>query len=57
MVLEFVDVFKKFSGLPPYRAIEFAIDLILSTMPISQAPYRMGFRVRGSERPFTSIGI
>ena len=28
-------------GLPPDREIEFAIDLILGTTPISKAPYRM----------------
>ena len=28
-------------GLPPVREVEFAIDLIPATAPISKAPYRM----------------
>ena len=38
---EFPDVFKEISGLPPDRAVEFSIDTILGTVPISKAPYRM----------------
>src|ERR1043165_4650415 len=29
------------SELPPEREVEFAIDLILGTSPVSMAPYRM----------------
>lgn len=29
------------SGLPPVREIDFSIELLPGTMPISQAPYRM----------------
>ena len=38
---EFLEVFKEISGLPPDRAIEFSIDTIPGTVPISKAPYRM----------------
>ena len=39
---EFCDVFSEESSrLPPERVMEFAIDLILGTMPIARAPYRM----------------
>ncbi|WRX07829.1 Reverse transcriptase domain - like 4 [Theobroma cacao] len=41
-VKEFVDVFpEELLGLPPEREIEFCIDLILDTRPISIPPYRM----------------
>ena len=39
---EFIDVFPNESpGLPPYREIDFSIDLVPGTEPISMAPYRM----------------
>ena len=38
---EFSDVFEEISGLSPNRAVEFSIDTILGTVPISKAPYRM----------------
>ena len=39
---EFPDVFPEdLLGLPPDREVEFSIDLIPSTAPISKAPYRM----------------
>ena len=38
---EFPHVFKKVSGLPPDREIEFTIELVPGTTPISKAPYRM----------------
>ncbi|KAA0060864.1 retrotransposon protein, putative, Ty3-gypsy sub-class [Cucumis melo var. makuwa] len=39
---EFLDVFPDdLSGLPPDREIEFTIELLPGTTPISQAPYRM----------------
>ena len=42
MVCWFPDVFpEKLSGLPPSRKIEFSIDLVSDTRPISRAPYRM----------------
>lgn len=42
IVREFTDVFPKdLPGLPPDREIEFVIDLVLGTGPISIAPYRM----------------
>ena len=42
VVCEFPDVFPEdLPGLPPDRAIEFKIDLIPGTAPISRRPYRM----------------
>jgi hypothetical protein len=42
VVKEFPDVFPEdLPGLPPDREIEFSIDLLLGTTPISNAPYRM----------------
>ncbi|GKV40242.1 hypothetical protein SLEP1_g47911 [Rubroshorea leprosula] len=42
VVREFPDVFSEdLPGLPPNREVEFAIDLIPGTGPISKAPYRM----------------
>jgi hypothetical protein len=42
VVYEFLDVFPdEFLGLPPDREIEFAIELVPSTAPISKRPYRM----------------
>ena len=39
---EFPDVFPEdLSGLPPNREIEFSIDLLPGSNPISKAPYRM----------------
>ena len=41
-VSEFLDVFPdEISGMPPSREVEFTIDLIPGTAPISKAPYRM----------------
>lgn len=41
-ILEFPDVFSDdLTGLPLDREVEFAIELILSTAPISMALYRM----------------
>ncbi|CAL8993984.1 unnamed protein product [Prunus brigantina] len=40
VVREFPDVFPEdLPGLPPHREIEFTIELVLGTNPISQAPY------------------
>jgi len=42
IVREFPDVFPEdLSGLPPDREIEFSIDLLPGSSPISKAPYRM----------------
>ena len=39
---EFFDVFpKELPGLPPHREIEFCIDVVSDTAPISMPPYRM----------------
>ena len=42
IVCDFVDVFpEELMELPPVREVEFAIDVIPGTTPISIAPYRM----------------
>ncbi|KAA3466185.1 zf-CCHC domain-containing protein/RVP_2 domain-containing protein [Gossypium australe] len=42
VVYEYLDVFpEELLGLPPIREVEFAIDLIPGTSPISIAPYKM----------------
>ena len=42
VVCEFRDVFpEELPGLPPEREIEFCIDVVLGTDPISMPPYRM----------------
>nr|GEV74932.1 retrotransposon protein [Tanacetum cinerariifolium] len=42
IVQDFSDVFSKdFPGIPPEREVEFGIELILGTQPISKASYRM----------------
>ena len=42
VVREFPDVFpEELSGFPPVREIDFSIELLPRTMPISQSPYRM----------------
>ena len=42
VVSEFLDVFPdEILGMPPEREIDFAIDLVPGTRPISKAPYRM----------------
>ena len=42
VVQEFLDVFpEELTRLPPDRELEFTIDLIPGTTPISQTPYRM----------------
>ncbi|XP_057543813.1 uncharacterized protein LOC130823196 [Amaranthus tricolor] len=42
VVNEFVDVFPdEIPGMPPQREIDFTIDLVPGTGPISNAPYRM----------------
>ena len=38
---EFSEVFEKISELRPDKVVEFSIDTISSTVPISKAPYRM----------------
>ena len=39
---EFVDVFREVPGLPPKRELDFSIDLVSRSVPISKTPYRMG---------------
>nr|GEZ51048.1 transposon Ty3-G Gag-Pol polyprotein [Tanacetum cinerariifolium] len=42
VVRDFSDVFsEKLSGIPPEHEVEFGIELVLGTPPISKAPYRM----------------
>ena len=42
VVQEFPDIFPEdLPGMPPDRELEFAIDLVLGTTPISKRPYRM----------------
>lgn len=42
VVNEFLDVFpEEIPGMPPNRPINFTIDLVPGTTPISKAPYRM----------------
>jgi len=42
VVHEFEDVFPdEVPGLPPNREVEFSIDLVTGTSPVSMAPYRM----------------
>ncbi|KAJ8633073.1 hypothetical protein MRB53_026409 [Persea americana] len=42
IVCEFLDIFpKEIPGLPPVREIDFTIELLPGTAPISIAPYRM----------------
>jgi len=38
---EYQDVFQDIPGLPSVREIEFRIELLPGTIPISRAPYRM----------------
>ncbi|XP_040996102.1 uncharacterized protein LOC121242280 [Juglans microcarpa x Juglans regia] len=42
VVKDYAEVFPEdLSGLPPEREVEFAIELVPSTTPLSKAPYRM----------------
>ena len=41
IVQEFLEVFQEVPRLPPDRKIEFAIELLPGTSPISKAPYWM----------------
>src|SRR4051812_40715952 len=42
VVRDFPDIFpKELPGMPPDRCVEFIVDLILGTAPISRLPYRM----------------
>ena len=42
MVFEYEDIFlDELPGLPPYRDVDFTIELHPSTLPISMAPHRM----------------
>jgi hypothetical protein len=42
VVRDFLDIFpEELPGMPPYREVEFVIDLLPGTAPISKRPYRM----------------
>ncbi|KAM5550622.1 hypothetical protein ABKV19_027127, partial [Rosa sericea] len=41
VVSEYGDVFHEIPGLPPKRVMDFSIDVIPGTAPVSKAPYRM----------------
>ena len=42
VVYEFLNIFPEdLPGLPPARKIEFSIEVLPGTTPISKAPYRM----------------
>ena len=42
MICEYEDVFSdELPGLPPYRDVDFVIELHLGTLPISMTPHRM----------------
>jgi hypothetical protein len=42
VVRDFPDVFpKELPGMPPYKEVEFVIDPLPGTAPISKRPYRM----------------
>jgi hypothetical protein len=42
VVRDFLDVFpEELPGMPPDREVEFVIDLLPGTTPISKRPYRM----------------
>ena len=41
IVQDFEDVFRDISGLPPKREIDFCIELVPGTLPISKTPYQM----------------
>ncbi|KAI4321445.1 hypothetical protein MLD38_034825 [Melastoma candidum] len=44
VVRDYEDVFpEELPGLPPSREVDFVIDVVPGTEPISRAPYRMGF--------------
>ena len=41
IVQDFEDIFQEILGLPPKREINFCIELVPGTSPISKTPYRM----------------
>jgi hypothetical protein len=42
VVRDFLDIFpEELPGMPPNREVEFVIDLLARTAPISKRPYRM----------------
>ena len=42
IVRDFLDLFSdELSSIPPYREIDFSIELLLGTQPISKTPYRI----------------
>ena len=55
VVKEFSDVFlDELLGIPPNREIEFEINLVPETVPISKAPYRIA-QVERVKRPTSRI--
>jgi hypothetical protein len=47
---DFPDVFpEELPGMPPDREVEFVIDLLPGTAPISKRPYNVCRRVEGTE--------
>ena len=43
IINDFMDVFlSEISGMPPARAVEFTIDFVPGTAPISKASYKKG---------------
>ncbi|KAG5580673.1 hypothetical protein H5410_051300, partial [Solanum commersonii] len=51
IVSEFLEVFPNdIPGLPPKREIDFGIDIIPDTQPISMPPYRMDPSKRKSQK-------
>jgi hypothetical protein len=56
-VRDFPDVFpEEFLGMPPDREVEFVIDLLPGTAPISKRPYRMSIEeLKGLKRRLTEL--
>ena len=57
MVRDFPDVFlEELPGMPPYREVEFVIDLLPGTAPISKRPYKMSVEeLKGLKRRLTEL--
>jgi hypothetical protein len=57
VVGDFSDVFpEELPGMPPDREVEFVIDLLLRTAPISKQPYRMSLdELKGLKKQLTGL--
>jgi hypothetical protein len=57
VVRDFPDVFpEELPGMPPDREVEFVIDLLLRTAPISKQPYRMSLdELKGLKKQLTGL--